>query len=384
MRGLALAILLAAALPVPAQLFQRLFNPEVDVTLTHPPGLGLRVRRVAFGPVSDPRAEELVSSCIAELSRSEQLEVIDRGNLERVLAEQKFSNSGLVDSAQAVALGKLLGSPVLLLVKVHAAKVTQTPLVSRVPYTDRDGDAKTITTYVSKTAMDYSASIQAVDCATGRIYSVQRVVANPSQENSSTQGQPEFPPEGEVRERALGQAVTQVSRLLLPWTENRRLIFYDDKDYGMKEAYRLLVARDYEGAEAKSREAVAKAKADPKVKSKYLARTDYNLGICKFIQGQYGAAQPYLKAAFDLDTGNGIFREAHGECQRAIRLMNEMAKVEARSGPGAPQAAAPTPAQAGGPDPLEERLERLERLRRKGLISQGEYEQQRRELMKQI
>jgi Tfp pilus assembly protein PilF len=173
-----------------------------------------------------------------------------------------------------------------------------------------------------------------------------------------------------------------VSRLLLPWTENRRLIFYDDKDYGMKEAYRLLVARDYQGAEAKSQEAVTKAKADPKVKAKYLARTDYNLGICKFIQGQYGAAQPYLKAAFDLDTGNGIFREAHGECQRAIRLMNEMAKVEARSAaPRAPEAAPAATAAAGN---VEERLERLERLRKKGLISQAEYDQQRAALMKQL
>jgi hypothetical protein len=110
------------ALPLPAQFWDKLFNPEVEVTYTHPPSLGLKASRVAFAPTATPVAEDLVAACIADLASSGEIDVLDRGNIEKVLHEQKFANTGLVDEPSAVELGRLLGSSVLIFLNLPSLK----------------------------------------------------------------------------------------------------------------------------------------------------------------------------------------------------------------------------------------------------------------------
>lgn len=382
----------ALALPAHAQFWDALINPDVQVTLTHPPGLGIKVQRVAFAPVNNSAAEDLLSACIADLTASGQLEVLDRGNIEKVLGEQKFSNSGLVDEKTAVELGRLLGSPVLLFVKVQRSDVKHIPLQKTdAAWTDKKGEYHpAVTTYTSKTQVEFNGSIQAVDLASGRIFSQQRIAVSPSREASSTQGRPEYPSDTEVREMAVDMAKDQVHKMLLSWTEQRKLIFYDDKDYGMKDAYKRLQLQDGRGALAKSLEALEAARSDPKCKPKYLGRTNYNVGMCQFILGDYVAAIPFLKAARETDPTHKIFAGAEAECLRAVRLMEEMSRVDARSAkveldaPRAEPARAPEPVAAKGGASVEDRLTRLESLRKKGLISPEDYKAKKAEIMKDL
>lgn len=379
---LACAAVMASGLTAHAQFFERMFNPDVQVTLLHPPGLGMKVKRVAFAPVMDRASEDLVSACIASLLQSSDLEVLDRANIEKVLKEQKFGSSGLVDEATAVELGRLLGSPVLLVVKVHRDEVRHTPLTEK-KEGGKDKDGKVlppVITYISKTQVEFNASVQVLDLATGRVYTQQRMVATPSQENRAKDSKPEFPSDGAVRELAIQEATTQVVRMLLPWTERRKLIFYDDSEYGMKDAYRRLKAEDAAGALAKSREALAAAKADPKGKPKFLGRTLYNLGMCHFILGQQEEALGFLRAARETDLDLGIYKEALAECERALQLAQAMRQVDARSGITPPAKGAEPPAGNGA----EERLRRLEDLKRKGLLTEEEYRTKRAEILKEL
>lgn len=384
------------ALPLQAQFWDALINPDVNVTLVHPPALGMKVQRVAFAPVVGPVAEDLVAACIADLSHSGSLEILDRGNIEKILQEQKFTNSGLVDEKSAVELGKLLGSGVLLFVKVQRLDVKHIPLSSTQPsYTDKkNGYHPAITTYISKTQVEFNASVQAVDLASGRIYSQQRIAVAPSRENSDERGRPEYPSDTEVTEMAIGLARNQVHQLLLSWTEQRKLIFYDDKDYGMKDAYKRLQLNDTPGALQKSMDAVAAAKADPKVKPKYLGRTHYNVGMCQFILGDYAAAMPYLQAARETDPSHKIFAGAEAECLRALKLGEEMTRVDARSAkveletprtsapPSRPAESAPASVKAGAS--VEDRLMKLESLKKKGLLSAEDYKAKKAEILKDI
>lgn len=386
-RHLPIALTLLLAGPVHAQFWDSLVNPDVQVTLTHPPALGLKVQRVAFAPATTNASDELISACISDLSADNRIEVLDRGNIEKVLKEQKLSNSGMVDSAQAVELGKLLGSPVLLFVKVYNLKINQTPLRSSSSYKDKQGVEHVTYTYTSKTQADFSASIQAVDLASGRIYSQKRIAVSPSKENTSNSGQPEYPSETEVRELALAQARTEVNHMLLSWDEQRKLIFYDDKDYGMKDAYKALQIKDYPGALTKSQDALGKAKADTKVKPKYLGRTNYNVGMCYFILGDYTSAMPFLQAARATDPSHKIFAQAADECDRAIKLRQEMDRVDSRSAQAA-QASGEVPltppAGSTGTPTIEERLQRLENLKKKGLLTPEEYQKRKDIILKEL
>ncbi len=390
MRALVPVLLVTLAPTAHAQLFQRLFNPDVQVELTHPPALGLKVSRVAFAPSDNDATEDFVSACISELMAMGGIDIVDRTATSKLLTEQKFSNSGLVDGDMAVEMGRVLGSPVLLLITVHAMKVKPDRAHKEREHKDKEGKITITHTYISRTQVDFVASVQAIDTATGKIYSARRIVLDPQRENTSRDGYPEYPSESDVKEEAIRQARTEVVRLLLPWKERRKLIFYDDKDYGMKEAYRALDAKDYPEALRRSQEALAKAKADPKAGSKYLGRTHYNVGMCHFILGDYDAALPALRAARTTDTDNGIFRESVQELEKAQALRQEMARVETRSvgfqkgGGTPPPPTSSTPPPATGKATLEERLERLNGLYKKGLIDEKEYQARKAELLKEL
>jgi hypothetical protein len=389
----AILLVSSAAVPVHAQFWDSLINPDVQVTLTHPPSLGLKVNRVAFAPTSGRGADDLVAACIGDLVNA-GIEILDRSNTERVLGEQKLTNSGLVDEKSAVEMGRLLGAGVMLFVKVNRLEPKHLDLHATEPaWTDKEGHVHpAVTTYTSKTQVEFNASIQAVDLATGRVFTQQRIVLAPALERSSTQGRPEFPSDTEVIELAMDSARTQVHRMLLPWTEQRKLIFYDDKDYGMKDAYKRLQINDAGGALAKSLEALEAARTDPKVKPKYLGRTNYNVGMCQFIKGDYQAALPFLREARATDPSHKIFAAAEAECLRAVQLAEEMTRVDARSAKvdadpprEAPRAEpAPAPKPAAGADAVEERLNKLEALRKKGLLTPEEYKAKKAEILKDL
>lgn len=395
LRDSILVVGMCATVPLSAQFWDKLLNPDVQVTLTHPPALGIKVKRVAFAPVTTPAADELVSVCISDLLSSGQIEVLDRANTDKTLSEQKFSNSVLADSASAIEMGRLLGSPVLLFVKVFSLKTTHIPLQSTsAAWTDKKGNYNPpVTSYTSKTQVELSASIQAVDCATGKVYSQQRIAVSPHLKHSSDQGRPEFPNETQVKEIAMNQAKAQVHRMLISWTESRKLTFFDDKDYGMKEAFVRLQLNDYPGALAKSMDALTKAKADPSVKPKYLGHSNYNVAMCHFILGDYDPAVPLLKAARETDPTQKTYIIATGEIERAIKLRDEMGKVDTRSAkldvpeqpvPIAPPARDTKAVSTVDTASVEDRLERLEKLRKKGLISPQEYKERKATIMKEL
>ncbi len=93
---------------------------------------------------------------------------------------------------------------------------------------------------------------------------------------------------------------------------------------------------------------------------------------------------PFLRAARGTDQGHKLFREALAECERAIQLREEMVRVETDSA-----SSGPAPVAGEGPffkaaATTEKRLERLDALRKKGLITQGEYDQRRAEILREL
>ena len=383
-------LMLLAASPAQAQLwdrFQKMLNPEVEVQLTHPPELGIRIQRLAFAPVGTPVEDDLVQAIIADLSSTGGVEILDRNDVGRILREQKFSNSGLVDEAGAVALGRLLGSSTLVLVKVGHFGFTpsrrQSPGERKEKVEGKEVTRK-VTIHVARKQSDFVASIQAVDLTTGRLYSAKRIVASPALENTQDNQPPDFPSDAELRELSLGQAVAQVRRMILPWSETRKLIFYDDSDYGMKAAYGRLKAKDADGALAISLEALAKAKADDPVRPTALGRTQYNVGMCQFILGDCERALPYLQAAQAIDPGSGIYLDALAECTRGAQLQGELrAATRKGEGPAAEAPKAADPAPEGKPS-LEDRLQKLDGLFKKGLITEEDYRKRKDEILKEI
>ncbi len=234
---------LAVALSLPAthargQFWEKLTNPKISVPVRHPPGLGLQVDRVAFGAAKGEAAEEFTMTLAGRFVDA-GVEVIERQQLDALLAEQNFSLSNRVDSTSAVAMGQVLGPAVLIFVDIPRYQVQQKKL-----YEDwKDGKGYRHRTYISRTQAFAKGTVRAVDLATGRIFKATPIEASPSLENKLNDDCcAEFPSEFDLQDLAMNELVGQAHRLFLPWTEMTEIYFFDDKDCDLRVAHGYMKA----------------------------------------------------------------------------------------------------------------------------------------------
>ena len=345
--ALSLAGLSVSPKAVSAQLFDRLTNPKITVTLKHPPGLGLQVNRIAFGPARGPKADEIVDAISGALVGG-GMQVLDRQHLAATLAEHQLNLSGYVDRQSAVAMGKFLGSTALLLVNVARAVTQQDTTYS----VSEDSRHNRRVVYNSRTQAFLKVSVQTVDLTTGVIFQARVFEANPQVVNTADDRCcAVFPSEYDVFDAGVRQIVGQVYRLFMPWNEPAQLYFFSDKDCEMRAAFTLLQEGDVAGADKKSRDNVEVCKATSGIKDKQLAHSYYNAGMTAFLLGNYDRASELFAQAQKIKE-IGITTDAITDLNRAKALAAQTRLVEERAAVAAqlaPAAAASAPRSAAEP-----------------------------------
>lgn len=368
------------------------FNPRVGVQLVHPPGWGVELTRVAFAPAHGQCSNQLLDPVVA-LFVDAGVEVVDRRRLDSILAGRRLDTNGSVDAESAVEPGRKLGSGVLLSFRVTRCETEKKP-----GHRDQDEGEKGVRRFfVATTKAELKGSLQVVDLTTGRVLKAEPFESHPARQVELEGRMPDFPPENELLDEAIFDVVNnQVRRLFFPWSETRDLIFYDDSECGMKQAYRILKAGDTEGALRASLGAVEACKATPGIKPKYVGRAHYNVGMARLLLGDYDGALDSFQETVRLNPGD-IVTEAIAQCVRARQLRAELQRYEGRASHEAtrPAAGAAPAARAQGsgtggggtqgtPATAEERLERLKQLYTKGLIDKTEYEAKKAEIIREM
>jgi len=310
-----------------AQFFDELSNPQVTVNIVHPPGLGLKINKVAFNTATGNCSEQINDALIQDFVNS-KVDVIDRANLNAILAEHNLNSSGYIDQANAVALGKIIGPSALITAKVLRCETKREKLTG----TEERYDSKTkrnypVKYYISRLTIFLKVSVQTVDLTTGRIFAAKVFDYAPYQETKSYDGIPEPPSEFECQERAYKVFTFDVHKLFFAWTEPVLLYFFDDKDGGLKQAYQALKAGDLEGTYKLSVQNLENCKHIAGIKPKLLAHAYYNLGMSYMIQNDFDKAIENFQQAQLLKPGN-IISSAVSDCVKAKNLMAELQKVE--------------------------------------------------------
>jgi tetratricopeptide (TPR) repeat protein len=336
MRKIIITILIffAASLTAKAQLFDMLSNPQITINLVHPPTSGLKVNKIAFGPSWGRGSDELIHELTNDFANN-NIEVIDRGNFSRIMADHNFPTRGFIDQSAAKSLGKILGPSAMVLVKVQRFETRQDKLTGNVQqYDPKTKKNFTVKEFYSKTRAFLKATVQTVDLTTGRTFAAQTFEYSPERINKSTQGFPEFPSDLQVQDVALKMMANDVHRMFITWTEPKTLYFYDDKDFGMKAAYQALKSNDLEQAFALSKQAMETCKNTPGAKEKVLQHVNYNMGMCYMLLGEYDNALDFLRAAAKVKTGS-IVNDAIASTLKqrdlavAMRQMDDKASMDA-------------------------------------------------------
>jgi hypothetical protein len=372
--------------PAYAQFWDKLTKPQITLNLTHPPRLGLNIKKVAFGPSNGPCSDEILDRLSGTLV-SGGVGVMDRQNLQTVLAEQHLSLSGYVDQQSAVQMGKLLGPTALIFVKVSRCNAAH-----RRNYSDsrtKDGVVRTQNAIVD---VHVRGTIQTIDLATGRIFSASPILVDRGLTNSSTDGMPEFPSEDEVRDMAVSAAAEHASTFFVNWHEQKQLYFFNDKDCNLSRAFAMLKVGDIDGTVRQSEENLAACKALGKPNS--LAHAYYNAGLASILVNENKKAMAYLSESEKLKGGD-IVTQTILQANRSEQLAAEMRRVTQRTeqfeqaqaaGKRSP-APSTTPAAVGAKVPtesLEERLTKLNELFKKGLISKEEFDAKKTQILKEM
>lgn len=403
-----------------AQFWARLTNPKIKINVQHPPYVALKgVTRVAISEFQGECGEELTDRLTELVSRSGKFEVLDRFNLDRMLAEQDFNFSGRVDGRSAVRLGKILGPAALIFGRVTRCR-SETNNLYRKGY-------KGSIIYIARTRANVTASVQLVELATSRVLSAQTFDGAAEDTNESSEGRPEAPDQHELMTRAYTSLLHQVSKLILPWNETVEVLVYDDDKWNLKTGAKMMKAGDFSAAIAHF-ESVLGEHDDPSEKDyeKLHYKALHNLGTALTYAGRPDAAMvPFeaslrakpqdvtsealatarkiagLQQAFRLqelqavsvNTGDATTRPASSAGQAPPATGNGMqpaSQPEGTKPSTTSRSAAPNSQRQRGPakpkaEPsIEERLIQLKNLFKKGLITQDEYNEQRKALLKKL
>jgi tetratricopeptide (TPR) repeat protein len=307
-----------------AQFRDRMGNPAIPVTLSHPASLGLQAKRVAFGPASGPCSDQVIDMLTEDFVQS-GVEVMDRQHLDAVLAEHDFNMSAYVDRNGAAELGKILGPAALVFVRGQRCTHEKKSL-----YQDRQNYSREVVrVFISRTQFFFRGSVQTVDLATGRIFAATTVESSPSLQNESETGIPEFPSEFDLQDGALRQATGTIHRMFFPWSEQRNLIFFDDDDCNLKQAYQYIKAGDAEGALRSSLRNLEDCRARTDLKPKTLGHAYYNVGMSQYVIGDYEKAIGALREASRLRPGD-VVAQAIALCSEASNSAAQMRRIEER------------------------------------------------------
>jgi hypothetical protein len=393
-------ILLTSSILAPAQ-FRWGAAKTVQLSISRPPDVGLTVKRIAFGQPSGECSSELVDRMIMPDFQSNDIQVIERQHLDQILAEHSFNQSIYADAASAAKLGKILGPSALILLSVYSCRPEQNSLYQDTQ--DISGAFHRI--YISRTRFTLEGSLRIVDLTSGQVLGSHNFQDKPERQNTAENGQPEFPPADELKDKAMEDIKWQVHEKFFPSVQTKDLVFYDDKDCGLKDAYGVWHRGDAETALKLIQAGIDQCSSERK-KDKALARAFYDAGLGYCLQRDYAKAKPLFVRAMQTKGAEAV-SETAADCDHAESgaaqvksYLDRFARIpaptpiEAARAPALPEktevqqpsVANKQPADAAAaPKPsVEERLKKLDVLLKKGLINQKEYDKKRAEILKDI
>jgi hypothetical protein len=147
--------------------------------------------------------------------------------------------------------------------------------------------------HISRTEGLFEGELRVTNASTGRTVIALPLRAEDFKENYSQTGSPEYPSGGELTDRVVRQGIEQSRRLHTKWTEDREIIFLEEKGCDFEDSWNRLQAGDFHGLVRAARANAESCHAARKA----TAAAWYDLGIAHVLVQNYdGALSTFAKA----------------------------------------------------------------------------------------
>jgi hypothetical protein len=343
---------------------------RIDINIQHPPVAHLKVTTTAIASAEGQCSDDLAARVEEDLVLT-GVTVIDRQHLTDVLAEHKLQVGARIDQKTAARLGALLGAQALIFLKVLDCHVGEE---EQLLGTDKNGRAQH--NYIARG--NIGGTVRVLNLETGQVLVAQRFEGMAQARNFDGPPDP-----GSAMTDATKNAAFSVHKLLLPWKETKRIVFYNDSQCDLRVASDLARSQDIDGALKQSETNAAGCKDKPRVKPSVVAHAYYNLGILQFVKDEFDSALVNLSEAQKLDSSQ-IYTDAIADTKRARELAAVVDHYEEESVlSGAPShnvTRRPIDSSSSAPT-VSDRLAWLDDLLRKKLITQEEYNAKRAKIL---
>jgi hypothetical protein len=300
-------------------------GPKVAVKLQHPAITEWRLGTVAFLPPQGECATQVMESVTQTLAKHR----VSAGpvDLRTRLYEHKVALPAFLGTAEVQSLGKHVDADTLLVVRLTRCGFPERKSGWEHPKDWLGFEDKKVIEYWVSVQTSISGTLQAVDLKGGRITKALPLDAVPVVTQRSRDSYPEGATYDEVQRQAVARIAAQIERVFLPWTEEREVVFFDDKDCDLKVASGLMKAGDIKGALTQSRKNVDTCRANPKAKEKHRRHALHNLATVLLASGEADAALPLFEEALRLG-GDEEQKQGLQETTTLVKLKGEAGQVE--------------------------------------------------------
>ena len=273
---------------------------RVEIVVPHPAEINLtKYKTVAFTEIGGNYGESFAAAVKSQMIGKDNLTVMDRTQLNKILQELGMTQEDLFDSEKRAQLGRLLPAAALVMGKVEGdyrkEKRTkrETCYTAKIPYPctkEFDVGVANMTADISVVEVDTSATIQVkhLTATTGddtdKIFNLGKML-NPT----------------EMHEKNLQEIVSDMTKAVVPYSTKEEVIFYVDKDIPTLE--RGIVdaeAGDLEKAKEVFLKAISDNEANKAISQKTLARAYFNLGVVYLHTKEFDEAVKSFETVDDL------------------------------------------------------------------------------------
>lgn len=295
---------------------------EVKLLVSHPAEVDLsKYKTVAFAKIDGDYGNSFATALKERMVQNGNLTVMDRTELDKVLAELQMTQDDLFDTEKREQVGKILPATALVLGKVEHKFASE----SRQKNATCGSGKKAypcMQTYQVGTA-DMIADISIVRVETGQTIQVKHLSATSEETTDTILSTKKGINERALHEKNLNQLVSGMQMAILPYKSEQSVIFYLDGDLPQLErAIPDTEAGELQKAKERIRSAIADNKDNPKISKEVLAKAYFDLGLLYLYTQEFEQAEKAFETVDDLD----LNKYPTGKMRKLVKCMEQEEK----------------------------------------------------------
>ena len=299
----------------------------VKFTLDRPAPVDLRghtkIAIINVEPFSDSthfiiNAKNIGDRIGAELIRTQHFEVLDRQYLETLLSEQELSLTGLVNENSTVRLGNITGATILLQLTIDENLYSENTTYERY-------DDKILPHPIRHGKYSLSITFKIIDIETTEVLSIFNL-SDVSEATTKAKWfkAPAIIPE-DLYEKTLDKIINKFITKVNPTSETLKLKFELDADLP---EINQAVSYFRIGEITDGLTILENLRKKPNLKSKILAKIEYNIGVAQLMLMRYDIAIESYKRAIKLYPSNNRYHKAIKNAKYEFEMSKDMSTSE--------------------------------------------------------